>query len=152
MEIKTGICRFGLWKVRVVWSENLIYKVSFLRIGDESPVPGQIKLYLAGKIKDFSPLISVAVSDGYPYFEIYRAVSKIPFGETRTYSEIGELTGIHHRTVGIAMKRNPTPLIIPCHRVVSKNGIGGFTPDIGIKQSLLKMENKYSKSRRFIID
>jgi len=38
------------------------------------------------------------------------------------------------------MKRNPTPLIIPCHRVVAKSGIGGFTPSVEIKEALLRME------------
>lgn len=152
MEIKTGICRFGLWKVSVFWSENTIHKISFLRTGDESYVPPQIRLYLSGKSGDFSPLKSIALSDGYPYSKIYKAVSEIPYGSTKTYSEIAETADTHHRTVGVAMKRNPTPLIIPCHRVVSKSGIGGFTPDLEIKRSLLKMEKQNLKSLGFITD
>ena len=124
MEIKTGICRFGLWKVSVFWSENTIHKISFLRSGEESHVPPQIKQYLSGKAGDFFPLKSIAISDGYPYCEIYKAVSDIPYGFTKTYSDIAKIADTHHRTVGMAMKRNPTPLIIPCHRVVSKSGIG----------------------------
>jgi len=146
MEINTGICRFGLWRVRVEWSDDLIHRISFIRTGDESYIPVQIKQFLTGKKTDLSPLKSIALSDGYPFSEIYRAVMEIPYGETRTYSEIGKLTGTHHRTVGVAMRRNPTPLIIPCHRVISKNGPGGFTPDIEIKKSLIKMENKVLKS------
>ncbi|MBN2734145.1 MAG: methylated-DNA--[protein]-cysteine S-methyltransferase [Methanomicrobiaceae archaeon] len=152
MEMKTGSCRFGLWRVRVVWSENLIHKVTFSRTEEESFVPKQIRLYLTAKNMDFFPLKSIALSDGYPYREIYKTVSEIPYGLTKTYSEIAEIAGTHHRTVGVAMKRNPTPLIVPCHRVVSKSGIGGFTPDTGIKKALLDMEKQNAKSLGFIID
>jgi len=41
-----------------------------------------------------------------------------------------------------AMARNPTPLVIPCHRVVGAKGIGGFSPDVEIKEMLLAMEKK----------
>jgi hypothetical protein len=40
------------------------------------------------------------------------------------------------------MARNPTPLVIPCHRVLAADGIGGFSPEIAIKESLLAMEKK----------
>ncbi|MBP2132928.1 methylated-DNA-[protein]-cysteine S-methyltransferase [Methanomicrobium sp. W14] len=152
MELEKGICRFGLWKVGVIWGGNIIHKVSFLRFGEESVVPMQFSQYLSGKKDSFSPYKSIAVFDEYPYSGIYRAVSVIPYGETKTYSEIAQVAGTHPRVVGFAMKRNPTPLIIPCHRVVSKNGIGGFTPDIDIKKELLKMESKYKESLRFIIE
>jgi len=150
--MKTGVCRFGLWKVNVVWSENIIHKISFSRTGEESYVPHQIRQYLSGKTAEFLPLKSIAITDGYPYSKIYKAVSDIPYGSTKTYSDIAKIADTHHRTVGVAMKRNPTPLVIPCHRVVSKSGIGGFTPDLEIKKSLLKMEKENTKSFRFITD
>jgi methylated-DNA-[protein]-cysteine S-methyltransferase len=40
------------------------------------------------------------------------------------------------------MSRNPTPLVIPCHRVLAAHGIGGFSPEVAIKESLLAMEKK----------
>jgi methylated-DNA-[protein]-cysteine S-methyltransferase len=58
------------------------------------------------------------------------------------------LTGTNPRLVGLAMRRNPTPLVVPCHRVVSASGLGGFTPSIDIKESLLRMEKK--NKRRLI--
>lgn len=79
------------------------------------------------------------------YGEIYRQVAKIPYGEVRTYKEIADTVGTGARVVGLAMKRNLTPLIIPCHRVVSSSGIGGFTPDISIKQDLIALEEKVMK-------
>lgn len=142
--MREGACRFGYWWVHVEWSGDLVYRVKFAKTGEESPVPGAIRRYLRGKGRDFEDLRSIAVADGHPYAAIYRCTAEIPYGETRTYAEIGAEAGFHARTVGSAMRRNPTSLIVPCHRVVSKNGIGGFTPDIRIKSSLLEMERKNS--------
>jgi methylated-DNA-[protein]-cysteine S-methyltransferase len=46
------------------------------------------------------------------------------------------------------MARNPTPLVIPCHRIVSKNGLGGFTPPLEIKRDLLAMERAVCEGRK----
>jgi methylated-DNA-[protein]-cysteine S-methyltransferase len=46
------------------------------------------------------------------------------------------------------MARNPTPLVIPCHRIVAADGIGGFSPAIEIKESLLAMEKKMLRKDR----
>ncbi|MDO5844351.1 MAG: methylated-DNA--[protein]-cysteine S-methyltransferase [Methanocorpusculum sp.] len=137
-----GSCRFGLWRVAVDFNGDVVYRVSFQKTAPEGVVPVQFTRFLAGKSFDFEPLKSAALADGELYYKIYRAVSEIPYGETRTYAEIAETAGTHARVVGNAMARNPTPLIVPCHRVVSKDGLGGFTPDLEIKKELLAMENK----------
>lgn len=143
-----GSCRFGLWRVAVDFEGNVVYRVSFQKTAQKGDVPVQFTKFLAGKGFDFTPLRSSALNDGELYYKIYRAVSEIPYGETRTYAEIAERAGTHARVVGNAMARNPTPLIVPCHRVVSKTGIGGFTPDLEIKKELLEIErkNKIKKS------
>ena len=64
---------------------------------------------------------------------------------TATYGEIAARVGTSPRVVGQAMARNPTPLIIPCHRIVAVKGIGGFTPPLEIKRDLLAMEKKAGK-------
>ncbi|MBO4522438.1 MAG: cysteine methyltransferase, partial [Methanomicrobium sp.] len=71
MDISTGICRFGLWRVRVEWSEeaHIIHRISFVRSGDDSPVPQVIGRYLSGKSTTFSPYGSIALSKGYPFYE-----------------------------------------------------------------------------------
>ncbi|HQN91559.1 MAG TPA: methylated-DNA--[protein]-cysteine S-methyltransferase, partial [Methanoculleus sp.] len=73
---------------------------------------------------------------------IYRAVRGIPCGKTAAYSEIAISVGTAPRVVGLAMSRNPTPIVVPCHRVVAKTGIGGFSPDPAIKEALLAMEKR----------
>ena len=65
---------------------------------------------------------------------------EIPYGSTVTYGEIAREVGTSPRAVGQAMARNPTPLVIPCHRVVAADGIGGFSPSVEIKEALLAME------------
>jgi len=136
-----GACSFGLWKVAVDYDGTMIHRVRFVRAAPEGPVPVQFTRFLAGKGTMFAPLTSSAVSGEGTYAKIYRAVLEIPYGETRSYGEIAEIAGTHPRVVGNAMARNPTPLIVPCHRVIASNGgIGGFSPDTEIKISLLRLE------------
>ncbi|MDV0443550.1 MGMT family protein [Methanorbis rubei] len=141
--MQTGSCSFGLWKVIVSWEGNVVYQVQFVRTAPEGPVPVQFTKFLAGRVDSFDPLVSAAVSGDNAYSRVYAAVSKIPYGETRTYREVALVADTHPRVVGNAMARNPTSLIVPCHRVTASDGtLGGFTPDLQIKRDLLKMEGK----------
>ena len=145
--MNSGSCSFGLWKVAVDWEGTTVHRVRFLKTAEAGSVPVQFTKFLAGKGTDFSPLMSAAVAGDSVYARIYRAVSLIPYGETRTYGEVAEAAGTHARVVGNAMSRNPTPLIVPCHRVVGADGLGGFSPDIEIKKELLALEKKMVKKR-----
>ena len=146
--MNSGSCSFGLWKVAVDWEGTTVHRVRFLKTAEAGSVPVQFTKFLAGKGTDFSPLMSAAVAGDSVYARIYRAVSLIPYGETRTYGEVAEAAGTHARVVGNAMSRNPTPLIVPCHRVVGADGLGGFSPDIAIKKELLALEKKMVKKRQ----
>ena len=148
--MNSGSCSFGLWKVAVDWEGTTVHRVRFLKTAESGSVPVQFTKFLAGKGTDFSPLRSAAVTGDSVYARIYRAVSLIPYGETRTYGEVAEAAGTHARVVGNAMSRNPTPLIVPCHRVVSADGLGGFSPDIAIKKELLALEKKTVKKRAIV--
>ena len=57
---------------------------------------------------------------------VWQAIYAIPVGETRTYGQLAALLGSGPRAVANACGANPLPIIIPCHRVVAKSGIGGF--------------------------
>jgi len=76
--------------------------------------------------------------------EVYREVLKIPLGEVRTYSDIAKAIGRPKavRAVGQALKKNPFPIFIPCHRVVAKRGLGGFSKGVEMKKRLLELEKK----------
>lgn len=140
--MNSGSCSFQLWKVAIDWEGNTVHRVRFLRSAELGSVPMQFTRFLAGKSRDFSPLTSAATLGDSVYAKIYRVVCEIPYGETRTYAEVAAAAGTHPRVVGNAMARNPTPLIVPCHRVVAASGIGGFSPDVEIKIGLLEMEKK----------
>ncbi len=72
---------------------------------------------------------------------VYKTLKeKVPFGETITYGELAKLCKTSPRFVGLCMKRNPFPLLIPCHRVVAKGGLGGYSQGLDIKILLLRHE------------
>jgi methylated-DNA-[protein]-cysteine S-methyltransferase len=75
---------------------------------------------------------------------VYRAVLNIPRGSTATYSDVAKIAGRPGaaRAVGAALRRNPFPIMIPCHRVVASNGPGGYTQGIDIKLQLLAIEHE----------
>ncbi len=69
---------------------------------------------------------------------------KIEYGTTITYSELARRIGSRAvRAVGGALSRNPVPIIIPCHRVVAKNSIGGFSCGVDMKIKLIEFEKKH---------
>ncbi|MCX8015321.1 MAG: MGMT family protein [candidate division WOR-3 bacterium] len=88
--------------------------------------------------------------DNYPLFyqKVWNVVRKIPFGKTMTYSEVARKVDNPkaYRAVGQALKANPLPIIIPCHRVIRKNGsLGGFSAGLKWKKRLLELEGVFAK-------
>lgn len=142
MEMNSGSCRLGLWYVHVYWSGSTVHRIRFATTGIPGNAPEPIRKFCAGRQADLDMLDSSAISEETVYARIYRVVQKIPYGRTATYGEVAEMAGTHPRVVGQAMARNPTPLVIPCHRVVGAHGIGGFSPSVEIKEELLAMEKK----------
>ena len=73
---------------------------------------------------------------------VYEEMLKIPYGKTTSYSDLSQQIGKKKafRAVGTACGKNPLPLIIPCHRVLGKSGLGGFTGGLDIKRFLLTLE------------
>ena len=76
---------------------------------------------------------------------VWNELLKIPVGETRTYGEIARKLNSSARAVGNACRKNPIQIIIPCHRVVSAKGLGGYAGETGgiqleIKRWLLNHE------------
>lgn len=111
-----------------------------------SEVTRQFDEYFQGKRRKFDVKLSIKG----PEFSrnVWRALLEIPYGETRTYAEIAQAIGKpkSYRAVGQANRGNPIPIVIPCHRVIGKDGsmtgyIGkGYIP---LKEYLLEMERKF---------
>lgn len=96
-----------------------------------------LKKYFNGKYVKFDK-INLKISENIKF---YKYIKNIPFGTTKTYSEIGKYFNIHPRKVGFLLSKNKIPLIIPCHRVIYKNGkLGGFYAGKRWKEFLLKVE------------
>lgn len=83
---------------------------------------------------------------------VYRVLCSIPHGETRTYAWVAERAGSPGapRAVGQALRCNPVPVMIPCHRVVSSSDLGGFMgesdpaqPALKLKRGLIELEAQY---------
>lgn len=117
----------------------------------ESPVAGvmrdtidQLKYYFADPTYVFDVKCLLR---GTPYQQhVWAQIANIPSGQTRCYHEIATVLSSSPRAVGGACGRNPLPIVIPCHRVVAANGLGGFSQTQGgswlmeIKRWLLRHE------------
>jgi methylated-DNA-[protein]-cysteine S-methyltransferase len=76
---------------------------------------------------------------------VWREIAKIPFGQTITYTDLAERVGAPNalRAAGTATGRNPISIIVPCHRVVGKNGsLGGYAGGLERKRHLLELERR----------
>ena len=75
--------------------------------------------------------------------KVYRKLLYVPKGKVTTYGELSNAVGLKNgqRTIGMIMKKNPFPVIIPCHRVVKSNGeIGGYAYGKSVKSKMLTNE------------
>ena len=101
----------------------------------------QIEAYARGQLTQFQLPLDLA---GTPFqLRVWSALQEIPYGATRTYADVAAAIGVPRamRAVGAANGRNPVPLVVPCHRVIARDGIGGFTGGLSNKEALLALEN-----------
>jgi methylated-DNA-[protein]-cysteine S-methyltransferase len=102
---------------------------------------GQIEEYLRGGRERFD----IALDWGgveVVHRRVLETLREIaPLGTTVTYGELGRRAGVDDpRDVGVMMSRNPIPLVVPCHRVVASDGLGGYGGGLELKQRLLELE------------
>ena len=105
----------------------------------------QLDEYFAGKRKTFD--VTLAMRGTAFQLDVWRALQRIPYGETRTYSGIANQIGRPSatRAVGAANGANPIPIIVPCHRVIGTSGsLTGFGGGIDVKRRLLQLESGQS--------
>lgn len=101
----------------------------------------QLGEYFAGTRREF--LLPLHPSGTAFQQSVWRALLRIPYGETRSYRQIAEAVGrpAACRAVGMANHCNPIPFVIPCHRVVGANGsLTGYAGGLEMKRKLLAME------------
>ncbi len=102
----------------------------------------ELDLYFEGKLDCFDLPLDWSLSDGFR-LRVLRQIARIPYGETRTYTEMAKGAGNERavRAAGTACGRNPIPLVVPCHRVLRRGGaLGGYGGGLPMKQGLLRLE------------
>lgn len=108
----------------------------------------QISAYFAGRLTDFDlPLAPASTPRGA---EIRAGMRAIPFGETASYGELARRLDSGPRAIGQACRRNPLPILVPCHRVIGAGGaIGHYSGGDGIatKAALLNLEDTQGGAR-----
>jgi methylated-DNA-[protein]-cysteine S-methyltransferase len=100
----------------------------------------QLEEYFAGERRQFDVPMEL---DGTAFQkEVWTELSRIPYGETISYGELARRVGRPKgpRAVGQANGKNPIPIIVPCHRVLASNGIGGYGGGLPMKRALLSVE------------
>lgn len=121
------------------WEDAIFY--------EELAVFRSVKIWLNEYFNGKNPSIKTISlkSEGTEFQKkVWMELLKIPYGETTTYGAIGKALGIKSgQAVGVAVGRNPISILIPCHRVVGKNGgLTGYAGGVERKRCLLEIEKK----------
>ena len=106
----------------------------------------QLQEYFAGKRQVFEVNIDWGAATDFNQ-SVWRELLKIPFGRTTSYSKIAHQIDNPNavRAVGLANRNNPIAIIVPCHRVIAKNGdLQGYFYGLDTKRYLLQLENPMS--------
>jgi len=103
----------------------------------------QLQAYFGGDLKEFD--LPLALEGTEFQLRVWKALRKIPYGETISYAQLAERIGNPKavRAVGLANGSNPIPIIVPCHRVIGSDGsLTGFGGGLSAKKRLLELENR----------
>jgi methylated-DNA-[protein]-cysteine S-methyltransferase len=133
-------------KLTIREDDGAIVAIDWHDGGDDRPTPllaeavRQLQAYFRGEISAFDlPLKPSGTAFDQ---KVWQAMRDIPPGETRSYADLAHAVGSAPRAIGRACGRNPIPIVIPCHRVLSRGGIGGYSGGEGLptKRHLLALE------------
>lgn len=146
----------GALNVRI--EDNALTGIDFMASASEAVPPSnplavrvsqRLQQYFESPQMDFDLPVAPA---GTPFQKrVWQAIAAIPSGKTVTYTELAAIVDSGPRAVANACGANPLPVIIPCHRVVARNGLGGFMQGreqgaLSIKQWLLAHERGESRT------
>ena len=144
--IKKGYYNSPIGILEIIESDGYIVEINFVEddncleefISEEiEKCKIELEEYFSGRRSEFSVKVDLAKG--------WNALRDIPYGETVSYKEIAEKIGNPKavRAVGGANNKNPIPIIIPCHRVIGKDGsLTGYGGGLSKKECLLNLENE----------
>lgn len=135
----------GLISLEIGHEPNTSSKENHLSVRGTNPLlergRSQINEFLRGERRTFELPLDLSNLTQFQQ-SVLTALSQVPFGQTKTYGELA--LAINNpkavRAVGGALGKNPLPVILPCHRVLAGNGLGGFSLGLEMKRLLLKSE------------
>lgn len=142
--------RFENIMLEIITENDKLKRIDFMEkigieknIGDfEKKVKSQLNEYFEKSRKTFDLEFDLEGTEFQK--KVWKELLKVPFGQTVSYGEIADRCGSPKgaRAVGMACNKNKLPIVIPCHRVVGKNGeMVGFVGGLETKIALLKLEN-----------
>lgn len=114
----------------------------------------ELDAYFDGTLREFSQKVSLINGTEFEK-QVWLALRRIPYGETRTYKWMAEAVGCPKgsRAVGQALKKNPIPIVLPCHRIIESDGnLGGYSSGEDIKRRLLQMEFYHLREQGQVIN
>ena len=109
----------------------------------------QLRAYFMGQLREFD--LPFDAQGTLFQKRVWSELVRIPYGETRSYGSIAEAIGAPKavRAVGAANGANPLPIVVPCHRVIGKNGsLVGFGGGLPLKKRLLDLERHLANAQR----
>jgi methylated-DNA-[protein]-cysteine S-methyltransferase len=146
--------------LQVVAAAGALREVRFLGSSDPGPLPWwrrggalvqdasrQLSEYFAGRRQRFELPVS-PVGTAFDR-QVWEVLYRVPFGTTVTYGELAARIGRPHaaRAVGGSNHRNPVAIVIPCHRVIGRDGsLVGYASGLGLKESLLHLERRVMRA------
>jgi len=142
-----GLCGISIEKSRqsARTSVSLQFPQSIESADGFGDLPQRLKRYACRERITFNDMLDFGNATSFQQ-AVWKATCTIPYGETRTYGWIAQRIGKPKaaRAVGQALKANPCPIVVPCHRVIGKNGnLTGFSCGIKLKRRLLDLEAQY---------
>ena len=153
---------FQFCNVIICADGNAVTEIRFLKKGEECTDNSQmefrnienkelpdiaareLKEYFEGNRKYFT--FPISPSGTVFQKKVWNALLSVPYGETRSYKDIAEEIGNPRapRAVGMANNKNPIPVVIPCHRIIGRDGsMVGYGLGIDMKEKLLKLEQQH---------
>ncbi len=153
----SSIIKSPIGLLGIVCKDDTLHQINFVDAESEQSatnnfsrlIKQELDAYFENPRHSFSLPLSF---DGTPYQKtVWKALLGISVGQTKTYGELADELHSSPRAIGNACRNNPIPIIIPCHRIVAKNHIGGYSGAtdgvfLSIKERLLRHEQVQTTS------
>ncbi len=152
---QTLYMKTALGPIKISEVDGFITELLFVKDTHENPgeqktpllekAEKQIKEYLDGTRRRFDLPLEAKGTEFQK--DVWEALSKIPYGETRSYKQVAEMIGRPDasRAVGMANGKNPVLILTPCHRVVGSDGrLTGYAAGLEVKEQLLELEGTHA--------